>query len=164
MRLLASPPRRPAGIRRRGCRAASGAWPSTCSGWSSPSSCWPRAPTITLRGSLCWTKSLSTSAAPSAKALADQGFKNQVVAHGADLGIDVEIVERNPQDAGFVPLSKRWRVEQTYGILILHRRLVRDYEHRPSSSASRVYWAMSHVMARRLTGANPPTWREAVTV
>jgi len=94
------------------------------------------------------------------KALVDQGFKNQVVAHGAGLGIDVEIVERNPQVKGFVPQPKRWRVEQTYGILILHRRLVRDYEYRPSSSASRVYWAMTHVMTRRLTGTNALTWRE----
>lgn len=98
------------------------------------------------------------------KALVDQGFKNQVIAHGAGLGIDVGIVERNPQDKGFVPQPKRWRVEQTYGILILHRRLVRDYEHHPSSSTSRVYWAMTHVMARRLTGANTPTWRDPQTV
>ncbi|WP_328738278.1 IS5 family transposase [Streptomyces erythrochromogenes] len=98
------------------------------------------------------------------KALVDQGFKNQVTAHGAGLGIDVETVQRNPQEKGFVPQPKRWRVEQTYGILILHRRLVRDYEHRPASSASRVYWAMTHVMARRLTGKNTPTWRERQTV
>ncbi|MER5228341.1 IS5 family transposase [Streptomyces flaveus] len=98
------------------------------------------------------------------KALVDQGFKNQVVAHGSGLGIDVEIVERNPQEAGFVPLPKRWRVEQTYGILIPHRRLVRDYEHRPASSASRVYRAMTQVMARRLTGTNTPTWRDAQAV
>jgi transposase len=39
-------------------------------------------------------------------------------------------------------------VEQTFGILSFHRRLVRDYEHRLSSSASRVYWAMTDVMAR----------------
>ncbi|WLQ45113.1 IS5 family transposase [Streptomyces laculatispora] len=97
------------------------------------------------------------------KALVDQGFKNQVVAHGTRLGIDVEIIERNPQDKGFVPQPKRWVVEQTYGILILHRRLVRDYEHRPSSSVSRVYWAMTHVMARRLTDANTPTWRDPQT-
>jgi hypothetical protein len=42
--------------------------------------------------------------------------------------------------------------------------MVRDYEHRPSSSASRVYWAMTHVMARHLTGANTPTWRDAQAV
>jgi transposase len=83
-----------------------------------------------------------------------RSFKRQVTAYGDRLGIDVEIVERNPQEKGFVPQPKRWRVEQTYGILILHRRLVRDYEHCPASSASRVYWAMTHVMARRLTGAN----------
>ncbi|MFJ8450445.1 IS5 family transposase [[Kitasatospora] papulosa] len=98
------------------------------------------------------------------KALVDQGFKKQVVVHGAGLGIDVEIVERSPQGEGFVPQPKRWRVEQTYGILILHRRMVRDYEHHPSSSASRVYWAMTHVMIRRLTGANTPTWRDRQAV
>lgn len=37
------------------------------------------------------------------KALVDQGFKKQVVVHCTGLGIDVEIVERNPQDKGFVP-------------------------------------------------------------
>ncbi len=98
------------------------------------------------------------------KALVDQGFKKAVVDHGTALGVDVQIVERNPQDTGFVPQPKRWRVEQTYGILILHRRLVRDYEHHPASSASRVYWAMTQIMVRRLTGANTPTWREAQAV
>jgi transposase len=93
------------------------------------------------------------------KALVDQGVKNAVVAHGADLGIDVEIVERNPADKGFVPQRKRWVVEQTYGILMFHRRLVRDYEHLPSSSESRVYWAMTDVMSRRLSPITPPTSR-----
>lgn len=37
------------------------------------------------------------------KALVDQGFKSTVVAHGAPLGIDVEVVERNPAGRGFVP-------------------------------------------------------------
>jgi hypothetical protein len=37
------------------------------------------------------------------KALVDQGFKNQVAAHGILLGIDVETVERNLQETGFVP-------------------------------------------------------------
>jgi transposase len=94
-------------------------------------------------------------------ALAGQGFKNSVVAHGAGLGIDVQVVERNPADKGFVPQPKRWVVEQTFGILSFHRRLVRDYEHRPSSSASRVYWAMTDVMARRLTRTPAPSWRAA---
>ncbi|MDH6709521.1 hypothetical protein P3T27_006269 [Kitasatospora sp. MAA19] len=62
------------------------------------------------------------------KALVDQGFKKTVADHGAGLGIAVEIVERNPVDRGFVPQPIRWRVEQTNGILMLHRRLVRDYD------------------------------------
>ncbi|MFI9848476.1 hypothetical protein ACIHFD_66520 [Nonomuraea sp. NPDC051941] len=37
------------------------------------------------------------------KALVDQGFKKTVVDHGAGLGIDVEIVERNPADQGSSP-------------------------------------------------------------
>ena len=92
-------------------------------------------------------------------ALVDQGFKRSVVAHGATVGIDVQVVERNPADKGFVPQAKRWVVEQTFGILSLHRRLVRDYEHSPASSVSRVYWAMTDVMARRLTGASMRSWR-----
>lgn len=70
------------------------------------------------------------------KALVDQGFKKTVVDHGAGLGIAVEIVERTPAGRDFVPLPIRWRVEQTNGILMLHRRLVRDYEHRPASAES----------------------------
>lgn len=95
------------------------------------------------------------------KALVDQGFKNAVVEHGASLGIDVEVVERNPKDTGFVPQPKRWVVERAFGILVMFRRLVRDYEHRPGSSESRVYWAMTAVMVRRLTGAAAPAWRGA---
>ena len=95
------------------------------------------------------------------KALVDQGFKKKVVEHGKNVGIDVEIVERNPDDKGFVPQAKRWIVEQTNGILMFYRRLVRDYEHRPASSRSRVFWAMTSVMSRRLTGATLASFRTA---
>ena len=95
------------------------------------------------------------------KALVDQGFKKKVVEHGQHVGIDVEIVERNPDDKGFVPQAKRWIVEQTNGILMFYRRLVRDYEHRPVSSRSRVFWAMTSVMSRRLTGATLASCRTA---
>jgi transposase len=95
------------------------------------------------------------------EALVDQGFKTKVVEHGTNVGIDVEIVERNPDDKGFVPQAKRWIVEQTNGILVFYRRLVRDYEHRPASSRSRVFWAMTSVMSRRLTGATLASFRTA---
>jgi solute carrier family 13 (sodium-dependent dicarboxylate transporter), member 2/3/5 len=80
------------------------------------------------------------------------------IAYAASIGSLATLIGTPPNIfmAGFL--------EQTYGILILHRRLVRDYEHRTASSASRVYWAISHVMVRRLTGANTSTWRvEAVS-
>ncbi|MFI6505493.1 IS5 family transposase [Nonomuraea typhae] len=96
------------------------------------------------------------------EALVDQGSKNAVVDHGARLGIDVEIVKRNPAtpaNRGFVPQPKRWIAEQTYGTLMLHRRLVRDYEHLPASSESRVHGAMTAVMSRRLTRDGAPSWR-----
>ncbi|MGW1801001.1 hypothetical protein ACWCQN_34970 [Streptomyces sp. NPDC001984] len=46
-------------------------------------------------------------------------------------------------------------VEEANGILMLCRRLVRDHEHRPAAE-SRVYWAISDVLARRLAGPAPP--------
>jgi hypothetical protein len=73
--------------------------------------------------------------------------------------LDDQLAERNRADKGFVPQPTRWIVEQTYGTLMLHRRLVRDYEHLPATSESRVYWAMTDVMSRRLTRAPAPSWR-----
>uniref|UniRef100_UPI003BABB8B1 hypothetical protein n=1 Tax=Streptomyces sp. NBC_01562 TaxID=2975879 RepID=UPI003BABB8B1 len=52
-------------------------------------------------------------------------------------------------------------MERAYGILMLHRRLVRDYKHLPRSSESRVYWAMTAVILRRPTGATAAAWRIA---
>ncbi|MFD7475669.1 hypothetical protein ACFV8Z_26790 [Streptomyces sp. NPDC059837] len=59
----------------------------------------------------------------------------------------------HPRAPGFLPQPKRWSAEQAYGIRILHRRLVRDYEHRTTSSASRVYWPT--IFARRWTACRP---------
>lgn len=75
----------------------------------------------------------------------------------------VEVVRRNPADQGkgFVPQPKRWIVEQVNGTLMLHRRLAREYDHRPDTSASRVYWASIANMARRLT-TPAPSWRDAL--
>lgn len=95
------------------------------------------------------------------KALVDQGFKRTAEDHGTKVGVEVEVVKRNPGDTGFVPQPKGWVVEQTNGVLMLYRRLVRDYEHRPASAESRVYWAISDRMSRMLTGTSALTWRGA---
>jgi hypothetical protein len=52
-------------------------------------------------------------------------------------------------------------VEQTHGTLMLHRRLVREYETRPESSVSRTWWASMANLVRRLTGTSTPSWRGA---
>lgn len=99
---------------------------------------------------------VAASAPGVAKALVDAGFKNAVVEHGAALGIDVEIVHRDPGVRGFTPEPKRWIVEQTYGTLIQHRRLARDYEAKPAGSVAMIHWTMTDIMLRRPTHTAPP--------
>ncbi|KAB1949363.1 IS5 family transposase [Micromonospora sp. ALFpr18c] len=94
------------------------------------------------------------------KTWVDAGFKNRVVEHGAALGVDVEIVTKDPQVKGFSVVKRRWVVERTIGWLMHHRRLVRDYETRPDNSASMITLAMIDNLAKRLTTETTPTWRE----
>ncbi|MDG4757255.1 IS5 family transposase [Micromonospora sp. WMMD710] len=93
------------------------------------------------------------------RAWVDAGFKQDFALHGAVLGVDVEVVKRADTRPGFVPIRKRWIVEQTHGTLMLHRRLVREYESRPESAVSRTLWASTANIMRRLTGTSTPTWR-----
>jgi transposase len=93
------------------------------------------------------------------RAWVDAGFKQDVALHGAVLGVDVEIVKRCDTKPGFVPIRKRWIVEQVNGTLMLHRRLAREYESRPESSVSRTLWASTANIVRRLTGTSTPSWR-----
>ncbi|SCE84723.1 Transposase [Micromonospora echinospora] len=93
------------------------------------------------------------------RAWVDAGFKQDLALHGAVLGVDVEVVKRSDTRPGFVPVRKRWIVEQTYGTLMLHRRLVREYESRPESAVSRTLWASMVTIVRRLTGTSTPSWR-----
>ncbi|MET7686369.1 hypothetical protein [Streptomyces sp. NPDC005423] len=45
--------------------------------------------------------------------------------------------------------------------LLLHRRLAREYDHRSVTSVSRVFWASTANMTRRLTTPSP-TWRDTL--
>lgn len=60
------------------------------------------------------------------KVWVDGGYRKHFIEHTP--GIDLEIVQRKPGTQGFTPIPKRWTVERTYGSLMLHRRLARDYE------------------------------------
>jgi putative transposase len=68
----------------------------------------------------------------------------------------VEVTSRPDGQKGFHPLPKRWVVEQTFAGLIRSRRLVRDFERRPETSAAMVKLSSIHRMARR---ARPPRGR-----
>jgi transposase len=89
----------------------------------------------------------------------DGGYKAGFLAHAADAGISFAVVQKDPGQKGFAPLPRRWAVERTLGWLVLHRRLVRDYETLPERSATMIYWAMIDNMSKRLTGETTPTWR-----
>jgi transposase len=94
------------------------------------------------------------------KTWVDAGFKSTVVEHGAALGVDVEVVTKDPNVKGFSVVKRRWVVERTLGWLMHHRRLVRDYEARPDNSASMITIAMIDNLAKRLTAETTPTWRD----
>lgn len=65
------------------------------------------------------------------KVWVDGGYRQHLVEYAATLGIDMEVTTRIPGTRGFAPIPKRWAVERTYGWLMLHRRLARDYETLP---------------------------------
>ena len=57
---------------------------------------------------------------------------------------------RSAKAVGFAVLPRRWVVERTFGWLMKHRRLVRNYEVKPENAATFAQIAMIGVMLRRL--------------
>ncbi len=64
--------------------------------------------------------------------------------------LDVEVVKRSDDLSGFKVLPRRWVVERTFGWLMRHRRLTRDYEVTEESAAAWIYLAMIRIQLRRL--------------
>lgn len=90
----------------------------------------------------------------------DGGYNNKAVDHGADLGIDVEVVRRDPDKPGFRVLPRRCIVERTFGWFMLHRRLTRDYGAWQENSHMMIHSLIIDSTSRALTGNSTPTWRE----
>ncbi|MBA4068007.1 MAG: IS5/IS1182 family transposase [Isosphaera sp.] len=89
---------------------------------------------------------------------ADSKYRNDALdewLRGQDR-LRVEVTSRPEGQKGFKPLPKRWVVEQTFAGLIRSRRLVRDFERLPATSAAMVKLSSIHRMARR---ARPPRER-----
>lgn len=64
--------------------------------------------------------------------------------------LGVEVVKRSAPVHGFKVLPRRWVVERTFGWLMRHRRLVRDYETTTASAEAFVLLAMIRIQIRRL--------------
>ncbi|MEU9858447.1 IS5 family transposase [Streptomyces sp. NPDC047974] len=94
------------------------------------------------------------------KAWADTGYRTKVIEHGAHLGIDVEVTRRDPAQKGFKVIPRRWVVERTFGWLMQHRRLARDYETHPHRSEAMIKLAMIDLISRRLSRESTPNWRD----
>jgi len=65
-------------------------------------------------------------------------------------GLAVEVVKRSDTAQGFEVVPRRWVVERTFGWLMQHRRLVRDYERRAESVVAWIHIVMMRIMPRRL--------------
>jgi transposase len=95
---------------------------------------------------------------------ADGGYAGRLVSWAAGvLRLAVTVVKRSGDTRGFVVMPRRWVVERTFGWLMRHRRLVRDYERLPEHHEAMVLWATVTIMTRQLvrhtTGAPPqPRW------
>jgi transposase len=94
------------------------------------------------------------------KGWADTGYKRSVIEQGAKHNIEIDVITKEPNQRGFIPQHKRWAVERTFGWLMQHRRLARDYETLPERSRTMIHWSMIDVMSRRLTGESARSWRD----
>jgi putative transposase len=66
-----------------------------------------------------------------------------------------EIIKRSDQVKGCVILPKRGIVERTCGWLGKYRRLSKDYEYRPDTSAAMIDVVLIHIMVRRIAAKAP---------
>ncbi|MBL3671290.1 transposase, partial [Streptomyces sp. M2CJ-2] len=95
------------------------------------------------------------------KSRVDTGFRNAVVERGAQLGIDVEVVDRDPGVRGFHVVKRRWVVERSIGWIMMHRRLARAYETLAAGPEAMIRLASIDNLAKRLTDETTPAWRGA---
>jgi len=69
--------------------------------------------------------------------------------------IRLEMAKRSDMLKGFVVVPKRWIVERTFGWLNRYRRLSKDDELLPATSAAMLQVTMIHLMVRRLARIVP---------
>jgi len=68
----------------------------------------------------------------------------------------LEVVRKKKGQRGFHILPRRWVVERTFAWLIRWRRLSKDYEWKPTSSETQVYFASSRLLLRQICDHQAP--------
>lgn len=87
---------------------------------------------------------------------ADGGYAGKLIGWVQEVcGWLLQIVKRTDNLRGFIVLPRRWVVERTFGWMVQYRRLSKDYEFHPETSAAMIQVAMIHLMLRRLTTTCP---------
>jgi transposase len=83
---------------------------------------------------------------------ADGGYAGRFVTEARKIwNLVIAVVTRPAQSKGFVLPRRRWVVERTFGWLVKHRRLVRDYETLPEVHEAMIWTASIWQLSRRLT-------------
>jgi putative transposase len=86
-----------------------------------------------------------------AKVWADQAYNGDLAEWlRAVYGIELEVVERAPDQQGFTVLPRRWVVERTIAWLGRNRRLSKDYEQSGAAMETWCYLASISLLLRRL--------------
>ncbi len=82
---------------------------------------------------------------------ADQAYRGELVDDVHELlDLELAIVERSPEQRGFLVLPRRWVVERSLGWFSRNRRLSKDYEKLPAVSEALIYIASIHRMLKHL--------------
>ena len=88
--------------------------------------------------------------------LSDGGFAGALVQWCTRiLTLTLDIVRKPKGQKGFVLIPRRWPVERTFGWLMQHRRLTRDYETDPEVSEHMIRWAAINGMLGYLDRGRP---------
>ncbi|WP_425444582.1 transposase [Streptomyces phaeoluteigriseus] len=85
----------------------------------------------------------------------------QTIDHCARVGnINIEAFHRNPTTKGFKVIPRCWVAERTFGWLVRHRRVAREYDTQPHLSQAMIRIAAIDLICRRLTSESTRNWRD----
>ena len=102
-----------------------------------------------------WLDVVCAAVPPLPCSFADQGDTGRIAQWAREQWhIMRDIVKKAKDQAGCVPLPRRWGVERTFAWLGLNRRLAKDYEQVTECSETWVYLASIRLFLTRLTAGS----------